>query len=142
MTTATKLYSTQELIETIETQAKDRMVTKDRVVSKFPVGKIVRQGDIYIHSVSADHPHGAPREDKQLAQGVSQGSRHIAQCEKVYEGTTLPKGIANGTFLGPFITADVEIRIAHPQHADVIIPPGCYQITHQMDARTLQRVAD
>lgn len=142
MSTATQVYSTQELIETIESQAKDRMVTKDRVVSKFPVGKIVRQGDIYIHSVPADHPHGAFREDKQLAQGVSQGSRHVACCDKVYEGTTLPKGIQNGTFLGPFITADVEIRIAHPQHADVIIPPGCYQITHQMDARTLQRVSD
>ena len=142
MTTATQVYSTQELIETIENQAKDRMVTKDRVVTNFPVGKIVRQGDIYIHAVPADHAHGAFREDKQLAQGVSQGSRHIAHCDKIYEGTTLPKGIANGTFLGPMIMSDVEIRIGHPQHADVIIPAGCYQITHQMDARTLQRVAD
>jgi len=142
MTTATQVYSTQELIETIENQAKDRMVTKDRVVAKFPVGKIVRQGDIYIHAVPVDHAHGAFREDKQLAQGVSQGSHHIAHCDKVYEGTTLPKGIANGTFLGPMIMSDVEIRIGHPQHADVIIPPGCYQITHQMDARTLQRVTD
>ena len=135
--------STQEIIQNIETSAKDRMVTTDRVVKSLPVGKHGRQGDIYIHSVDKTHQHGAAMESRQLAQGISQGSRHIAEHPaKIFEGTTLPKNCANGTFLGPMISCDVEFRISHPQHADVILPPGNYQITHQMDARTLQRVRD
>lgn len=110
---------------------------------KIPMGKVVRQGDIYIVRVPDDHPHGGIRESHQLAFGTSKGSRHMADRNFVcYEGTALPKGAMAGTFLGPCIQTDCEATIEHPEHAWAIIPAGTYQILHQTDLQTRQRALD
>jgi len=116
---------------------------RERRFKSIPVGKCVRQGDIYIVRVKDNHPHGGIRESHQLAFGTSKGSRHIADRNfVVYEGTTLPKGVAAGTFLGPCIQTDCEATIEHPEHAWAIIPAGTYQILHQTDLQTRQRALD
>lgn len=140
MSTATLAQTIAQITE----EACTKKVAAERVISDFPIGKVARQGDIYICRVDAAHPHGGPLENRQLAQGTSKGSRHIAEGvgTTVYEGTTAPPQAVATPFLGPCVQSDVEFRISHPEHADVIVPAGTYQITHQMHARTLRRVQD
>jgi len=131
-------------IEQVQKDAETTKVAKPRYFPIMKVGEIVRQGDIYIHRVEDNHEHGIELDSRQLAQGFSQGSRHVAEApSKVYEGTTHPKS-ANGPnpFLGPLVKSNVEFTITHPQHAHVTLGAGCYQITHQMDVRTLMRIRD
>ena len=66
---------------------------------------------------------------------------------KVFEGKSAPDFVRfNGQtwpLVGPFIEAKQKFHINHPEHADYIeLPPGCYQITHQMDPRTEKAVLD
>lgn len=127
----------------VEEAANNEAINSTRVVHKMDVGQGVRQGDIYIFRVEPSHPHGAPSKSRQLAKGSTQGSRHVAEGQvKVYEGTKAPRWASEGTFTGPFIESGERFTISHPEHAHVELPPGCYQVTHQMDARTLERVQD
>lgn len=108
------------------------------------IGEVVRQGDIYIHRVDPTHAHGGETKNHQLAMGVTLGSRHIADENfMVYEGTTLPSWVDRRHFLGPcIVTTSATALITHPEHANVALGPGCYQVTHQMDIRTMQRARD
>jgi hypothetical protein len=108
------------------------------------VGQVVRQGDIYIHKVSDKHNHGEEIENHQLAFGLSQGSRHIADKSfKIFEGTTLPEYCNSSTFHGPCIKSDdANAMITHPEHGNICTGKGTFQITHQMDLRSLKRVID
>lgn len=106
-------------------------------------GRAVRQGDIYIHLVEASHRCGKKAENRQLAFGFSKGSRHVAlEPAMVYDGESLPKWCDVRTFLGPVVKSDARFTITHPEHAHVSLPPGVYQVTHQRDARTEERVID
>ncbi len=117
-------------------------VQECRVIPPMSVGQVVRQGDIYIHAVAPDHAHGARTKNHQLALGSTQGSRHVAPADaEVYEGTTAPTW-ASSALLGPLVKLLKAGTITHPEHAHIALHPGCYQITHQMDALTLQRVRD
>jgi len=133
----------QAVFANLEQEIKD--LTKDcvRHFPLFPIGKKCRQGDIYIHRVEDNHPHGGIQESHQLAFGSSRGSRHIAdESFIVYKGTTLPGKVAPGTFLGPCITTETGGMIKHPEHGWCEIPAGTYQVTHQTDLKTRQRALD
>ena len=113
-----------------------------RIVDAICEGKAVRQGDIYIHRVSANHPHGNEAKGNQLAIGSDQNARHCAEAPaRVYEGTTAPDG-CNTPFLGPTIIADKPFVVSHPEHAHIKLPAGVYQVSHQSDPRTMDRVRD
>lgn len=126
-----------KIMESAESNIQD-----ERFIKTMKVGEVVRQGDIYIHKVAANHKRGNRQTHNQLAQGTSKGSRHMAESPAIcYEGTTLPS-YAKEAFLGPMIESTQRFTISHPEHAHISLGAGCYQITHQMDARTLQRVRD
>lgn len=131
--------------EIINELTKDADVSKDvnvRIVDEIEIGQAIRQGDIYVHCVSSDHPHGDKLNTSQLAEGNSKGSRHIAESPSVtYQGTIAPPTCST-TLIGPLIKSDKPFWISHPEHANFYLPPGTYQVTHQLDARTLKRVKD
>jgi len=132
-----------EAHEEIERLAKEKAVLEVRRIEGIEIGKVVRQGDIYIHRVDEKHARGNRLKSRQLALGNTMGSRHIAEPPaKVFEGTTLPGWCDRRTFLGPLVESKKRFTVTHPEHAHVDLPPGCYQITHQMDARTMERVKD
>lgn len=135
--------SAREAINHITEQATFKAKGDDRRVN-LAVGKHVRQGDIYICRVADTHARGEEQKDRQLAQGESRGSRHIAEAPaKVYAGTTAPANALNSRlFLGPCVVSESPFMISHPEHANVILTAGTYQIVHQMDALTLKRVQD
>lgn len=127
----------------IEREAKEKAVAEVRQIKAMDVGKVVRQGDIYIHCVDTAHPRGAKTENRQLAMGYSRGSRHVAAGGvQLFEGTKEPSWCMRGTFLGPLIVASESFTVTHPEHAHVELPAGTYQVTHQMDPRTVERVLD
>jgi len=114
-----------------------------RFVKNHIVGRILRQGDVYLHMVADTHKRGEKIESKQLAQGTSQGARHIAEGNCCcYEGVALPHYIIDGVFLGPLLVVKSRSIVTHPTHAEFSLPPGYYQVTHQTDAITRRRVAD
>lgn len=127
----------------IERLAKVNAKPEVRFIEKIAVGCVVRQGDIYIHAVEATHQRGKRLKSRQLAIGETMGSRHIAEAPaSVFAGTTRPEWCDQRTFLGPLVKSKARFVVTHPEHAHVSLPPGEYQITHQMDARTMARVQD
>ena len=115
-----------------------------RVISKCDIGQGYRQGDIYIYRVADNHVHGKKIGTNKLAIGEGEGSNHFAEGEiELFEGTKLPNFLNSGTFLGPLIKAPNGFKNTHPKHAHCWMEQGgTFQVTHQMDARTLQRVKD
>ncbi len=132
-----------QVLEKVETGAKQN-VQDVRVIKACEVGFGYRQGDISVLRVADNHPRGAKLGHNKLAIGQGEGSNHFAEGEiELYEGTTVPDFVEPGTFLGPLIVAPKGFKNTHPKHAHFHMEQGgCFQVTHQMDVRTLQRVKD
>ena len=143
--TATEVF--QKVVDTAIQNKSERV--RHYTNETIPMGKWHRQGDIYIHRVEPSHAHGPRTENYKLAVGTSRGAQHVAMfmhsedSVKVYHGTTLPS-YANPatTFMGPFVESSEEFKIYHPEHAHVILPAGCYQITHQRNMHQNARQKD
>jgi hypothetical protein len=138
-----KQMGVEDVHAEIVQKAKEKAVAEVRMVEKIKIGQAVRQGDIYIHCVAPTHLRGKKLESRQLALGDSQGSRHVAELPAaVYEGVALPESCSQRTFLGPLIVSLDRFKVVHPEHAHFSLPKGTYQVTHQSDARTKDRVID
>lgn len=104
-------------------------------------GDVFRQGDIYL--IAMDGPlSGKPIDNRQLAPGNTQGSRHVVEggCEIIEpDGSTalfalhrlIPATRDHEQFIGPAIHATGPITITHPEHGDRTLAPGDYLITYQ-----------
>lgn len=140
-----KAKSAEEAQEIVEREAKENATSSIRRIEKMEVGKVVRQGDIYIHRVDDGHPKGALASSRQLVRGRSNGSRHVAEAPaEVYAGELAPLWYNRRLtpLLGPCIVSPDRFVITHPEHAHVELPAGTYQITYQADARTNAQVVD
>lgn len=140
---------TLEIMKQIEEKAKELNKNDIRILNDetMPIGKGFRHGDVYLHRVSINHPVGKELDRRQIADGASLGARHILKGSvKVYEGVQLPWYVNNGYPLGyAFDVMEEGAILTHPEHAHAdICHKGLarYQVTHQMDMRTLQRVSD
>lgn len=105
-------------------------------------GDEIRQGDLYITALSKlpAHVTKIDKPQAQLAPGNTQGSRHTIRDMK---GVTLYRVKDAGPLDGPIIVADEEIAIDHPEHANMVLPAGCYAVTYQRAfAEELRRVQD
>lgn len=137
METMTAVEALQKIEECAESACQDV-----RDIKRMAIGAVVRQGDIYIHRVADNHAHGKSAKHNQLAEGSTMNSRHMAESPaKVFDGTTAPKDCTT-ILLGPCVVSDKPFTVSHPEHAHINLPAGIYQVTHQMDARTLGRVRD
>lgn len=121
--------------ETIRNDAEHRIET-------MSPGDCWAQGDIGIVCLKS-LPVGSAKIVKpsaQLAPGTTQGSRH---CLRRLRGVTLYR-IAEPTPLdGPVIDAPKGCAIDHPEHGNVVLPPGIYAIVYQRAyADELRRVQD
>lgn len=125
----------------VQEAASTKADAKVRVVSAIEVDQAVRQGDIYITRI-ASIPSGVRSiEDRQLAPGTSQGSRHII----VGDGLALSARLNDSNPLqGPYIKAEKSFTVEHPEHGHINMPAGDYSCTYQRDfsAEELARVRD
>lgn len=131
------------VIDQVTTQAAQKKSQEVRRLDVHVVGRVLRQGDVYVHCVATDHPSGQPLSTRQLARGVTRGSRHVAQGGVLREGTTLPPWCdSRRAVLGPAMILSRRTKVTHPEHAWLDLPAGTYQVTLQRDARTGNAVAD
>ncbi|MDP2705073.1 MAG: hypothetical protein Q8O71_01590 [bacterium] len=112
-----------------------------RHVHAIAHGQYVRQGDVLLVRVADGHPHGPALPSRQLAEGTTQGSRHVAEAP-CYAATTPPPGAAATAFLGPCVVSPERFVVTHPEHAHFSLPAGTYQVVQQRDERTQRRMAD
>ena len=138
-----KTLNSLEVMKKIEAGAESNS-PKVRVIKACAIGQGYRQGDISVLRVDDNHPRGKKSGTRKLAIGQGEGSNHFAEGEiELYEGTTVPSFVERGTFLGPVIVAPKGFKNTHPKHAHCWMEQGgVFQVTHQMDVRTLQRVKD
>ena len=131
-----------QAIEAIsKVKAAGEKASKRREVRRFSeaasVGENIRQGDIYIARIDSP-PVGAKAIPVrlQLAEGETQGSRHILDSA---EGVTMFEAPIDGVaeyLVGPILVLTRERTITHPEHVHVVCPPGVYRVTYQ---RSLDR---
>ena len=77
-----------------------------------------------------------------MAIGEGEGSNHFAEGDvMVYAGVQAPPWAPNA-LLGPVVVAKVAWRNTHTTHPHFHNPAGTYQVTHQLNWRTQQRVVD
>lgn len=117
-----------------------------RVIDGMKVGEFVRQGDVYL--VKIDTPaNWKETKNRQLAPGTTMGSRHtVDPSVKVLanpQGATVERvGRNRARCLGPQIISKDRFTVGHPEHADMSLPEGNYQVMFQVDPQSLQRVQD
>lgn len=119
---------------------------KNDAPQRFPEaaspGDTWRQGDVYIERLESVPAQCQPvkQPDAQLAPGTSQGSRHTLDS---LAGVTLYQRPRPTVLDGPILEVAVERTITHPEHGDVVLPPGVYAIAYQRAyAAELRRQAD
>lgn len=141
--TITKDTPIGKAIKELTRLAKKNKDASPRDLRDIQVGEIGHQGDIYVHCAPGDHPYGPELASRQLAEGSTQGSRHMAVGKlKVYASIKNPPSATSLALLGPVVVASEPWRLEHPEHAMHLYPAGVFAIVHQMDAITGQRVQD
>ena len=134
--------SPQEVISRIERNAKKFAKPQPtlRFVRTIEIGQHIRQGDLYIHRVkSIPEEYTVETQERQLASGVTPGSRHcLAPEAKVRIFTKVTPGPLDGPAFDLLERGD----ITHPVHDHDSLPRGCYVVTYQQDWKSKARVAD
>lgn len=101
-------------------------------------GDAWRQGDIYI-TLLGELPSAVQKTRKpkrQLAPGTSQGSRH---CLDSLNGVQMYEQVVGSLLSGPIIVCNTTRTITHPEHGDVVLPPGIYSISYQRSLDGMNR---
>lgn len=128
--------------QTLKSHAEAIQNDAEHEVATVSDGDAWAQGDVMPVAIPAV-PKGATRIARplsQLAPGTTQGSRH---CLRSLDGVTLYV-MPDATVLdGPVIDAPEGCAVDHPEHGNVILPPGVYVVIYQRAyADELQRVQD
>lgn len=118
-----------------------------RIVDTIDFGQFARQGDIYIRRIAEPSDGWVETENRQLAPGSTQGSRHtVSDSVRVLVAPTTAmkrrqtdRGLA---FEGPQLVSEDRFTVSHPEHADISLPGGCYEVLYQSDFQSQQRAKD
>lgn len=93
------------------------------------VGDCYPQGDLYFVRLHARPRTAKPRGNRQIAEGDTQGSRHVCTVGRVYDADAAEVqrmiSAANGVqvgaeYIGPIVTTDDSGKavVEHPEHGD------------------------
>jgi len=105
--------------------------TTTRVIANFPIGKGIRQGDVYVKRVASIPPdYCIHTMNLQIAKGNTKGSRHILEEQP---GLRIYIKSEPGPLDGPAFTSVTEIHLTHPEHPCFKIPAGSYVSYYQID---------
>lgn len=121
-----------------------------RTLRRCEIGKVIMQGDVYVHRVADNHPRGEPWGSRQVAVGRAIGQRHVADgaTVEVFAGVSVEKILPGFTdtqrraCMGPVVVAKDRWTLTHPEHAHHALPAGTYQVTYQWDEARMGRVMD
>lgn len=119
-----------------------------RTVDSIEVGQFVRQGDIYVRRIADGELRKGwtATSSRQLAPGTTQGSRHtvdesveVLLNQNPVERRWTRLGLA---FEGPVLKSNDRFTVSHPEHADISLPGGCYEVLYQSDFASQRRAKD
>lgn len=98
--------------------------------ASFPIGSVAAQGDLYFIRIGKMPRGSEVRVNRQLAEGNTQGSRHIVETGDVFdcqpeEVLKAIQSVCKGTtdlqsrYIGPvFRTVEGLADVVHPEHGD------------------------
>lgn len=104
--------------------------------STFEVGDVAHQGDIIVIRIAALPPSAKPRKNRQLADGTTQGSRHVLARGKVFDADAAEVAAAiksatkcdvQAQYIGPVFVSPAkptENDLTHPEHGNQGFPAG------------------
>lgn len=112
-----------------------------KLYEDFPVGSVTHQGDLIIVAIAALPRSAQSRSSRQLAEGNTQGSRHVAERGSVYDAdpsevqrlvlaatTSAGRGcLVESRYVGPvFVSPEspTEHDLTHPEHGHKGFPAG------------------
>jgi len=124
----------------------------------FGAGDVAHQGDLMLIGISALPRSARLRTNRQLAEGSSQGSRHVWERGEIYDADPdevarliqkATKCLLEHGYVGPVIVSPAdptENDLTHPEHGNQGFPAGCilavaYQRNLDAEQRE-QRVLD
>ena len=119
----------EDVIARIRQEAEEAEDTL-RFVRTCREGDEIRQGDVYLYPL--DYVPGYERKadgGMQLAPGDSPGSRHIV----VGAAATFERPDRFDPLDGPLLRAFERVVLTHPEHADISLPAGWYEVRYQRD---------
>ncbi len=145
--------------------AKKKVVALEAIINNepklhatFEVGDVSHQGDLIIVRIASLPVSAKPRTNRQLAEGKTQGSRHVMTRGKVYDADAAEVAglIKSATkcdvaeaYIGPVFVSPAKPAakdLAHPEHGPQGFPAGSicavvYQRNLDQEERE-QRVRD
>jgi hypothetical protein len=97
--------------------------------AEFPVGSVVHQGDLILVRLDVLPASAKPRKNRQLAEGSTQGSRHVIKRGSAFdcEPTEVAKLIAahckgavvDRSYVGPVFGTKAGVAdLVHPEHGN------------------------
>lgn len=116
----------QELRSSVE-----KFNTEPQKVGSPSLGDVVRQGDIYLVCIDCLPSKGKDSDNRQLAPGNTQGSRHILSGDvKIVSGH---KTEYHEALSGPAFQCVGDVTVTHPEHTHVVLPKDtCWQVVYQV----------
>lgn len=114
-----------------------------KVFTDFPVGTVSHQGDLIFIAIAGLPASATRRENRQLAEGDTRGSRHIVARGEVYDAdhreiadaikAALPRGSLSAEeldslpnyCLAVFAGRGSSAYVPHPEHGSQEFPEGC-----------------
>ena len=108
-----------------------------RFLDPFQVGDVSHQGDLILVAIAKLPKSAKPRKNRQLADGDTQGSRHVLERGDVFDckASEVVKAIKAATgcdvgakYVGPVFRSPEEPTandLTHPEHGNQGFPAGC-----------------
>jgi hypothetical protein len=151
----------QEAVDAVINAVPDKTI---RIAKYLELGQVIHQGDVYLHRVPENHPHGERLGTRQVAIGDTVGARHVVEGNvEVFKGTRFPDAMRDllwapraprlgelgpvdpldptqssfGFLCGPLVVAYDSFYLTHPEHAKHELPAGVYQVTYQQERGAL-----
>lgn len=95
----------------------------------FPIGSVAHQGDLILVRIKDVPKSAKERKNRQLAEGNTQGSRHVLQAGDVFDckaaevakaiKAVCPRADVQDRYIGPvFRTVEGVADLVHPEHGD------------------------
>jgi len=133
----------KEEVKELKDSVKGYKAAKTQVIGSPSLGDVVRQGDIYLVCIDK-LPAGKKTENRQLAEGNTQGSRHIVTGDvQIVTPNSAHPGV-DRVLCGPAFHCNEAAEVTHPEHGNKILPKDTtWRVTFQRSfAEEVRRVQD
>lgn len=131
---------TTTMIEQIRNSATRQVVVSEpERIGSPSIGDVVRQGDVYLECISTKGK--TEIQDRQLAPGNTQGSRHVLEGDAILWKENPLKDPEH--LKGPSFHCSSECTVTHPEHGNKILPADTtWAVIYQRVGREERRVVD